>query len=87
MMFVNDIFYHINTDLSGIFTVNKLKLFLILYADDKVLFATSPSSLQRMLNDLEQYCNAWHMKININKTKVVVFEKATRHTNVNLFLL
>ena len=37
MMFVNDIIANINTNLDGIFTVDELKLFLILYADDQVL--------------------------------------------------
>ena len=56
MMFVNDILENINTDLPDIFTLNELKLFLILYADDQVLFASSPESLQLMLNDIENYC-------------------------------
>lgn len=34
MLFVNDIVDRINTDLDSIFSVNELKLFLILYADD-----------------------------------------------------
>ena len=51
MLFVNDIVDNINTDLSNIFSSNELKLFLILYADDQVLFATSPETLQSLLND------------------------------------
>lgn len=86
MMFVNDIIANINTNLDGIFTVDELKLFLILYADDQVLFATSPTSLQSMLNDVEIYCNVWGLKINVEKTKVLIFEKGTRHTNYDFFL-
>ena len=86
MMFVNDIIANINTNLNGIFTVGELKLFLILYADDQVLLATSPASLQTMLNDVEIYCNVWGLKINVDKTKVSIFEKGTRHTNYDLYL-
>ena len=68
MMFVNDIIANINTNLDGIFTVDELKLFLILYADDQVLFATSPTSLQPMLIDVEIYCNVWGLKIYVEKT-------------------
>ena len=57
MMFVNDINENINTNIEEIFTLNDIKLFLILYADDQVLFSTSPESLQSMLNDIEAYCN------------------------------
>lgn len=56
MTFVNEIFENITTDLPDIFTLNELKLFLILYADDQVLFALSPESLQLMLHDIENYC-------------------------------
>jgi hypothetical protein len=45
MSFVNDLIDNINTDLEGIFTIYELKLFLILFADDQVLFAKSPESL------------------------------------------
>ena len=52
MLFVNDI----NDNTKNIFTVNELKLFLILYADDQVVFAKSPETLQSMLTDIENYC-------------------------------
>jgi len=45
MIYVLD---NINSDLNGIFTMNELKLFLILYADDQALSALSPESLQLM---------------------------------------
>ena len=75
MMFVNDILANINSDLEGIFTIDEVKLFLLAYADDQVLLSTSPTTLQSMLNDIELYCNAWGLKININKTKILIFEK------------
>ena len=57
MLFVNDILSNINSVLDGIFTINERKLFLIMFADDQVLFSTSPTLLQLMLNDIETYCN------------------------------
>jgi len=54
MMFVNDILENINTDLPAIFTFNELQLLLILYADDQVLFVSSPKSLQLMLNYIKK---------------------------------
>ena len=88
MMFVNDILANINSDLEGIFSIDEVKLFLLAYADDQVLFSTSPTTLQSMLNDIELYCNAWGLKININKTKILipVFDKGRRYSNYNLYL-
>ena len=54
-------------DLNGIFSTENMKLFLVLFADDQVLFSTS---LQSMLNDIESYCTAYGLKINVAKTKV-----------------
>jgi hypothetical protein len=85
-MFVNDIIQNIHTDLNGIFSIEELKLFLILYADDQVLFASSALSLQSMLNNIEQYCNQWGLKINTSKTKVLIFEKSNRHTFYDFYL-
>lgn len=86
MMFVNDIIANIKTDLQGIFSIDEIQLFLILYADDQVLFSTSPTTLQLMLDDIETYCNAWKLKINVSKTKVLIFEKGSRHTKYDFYL-
>ena len=86
MMFVNDIITSINTDLDGIFSTEELKLFLVLFADDQDLFSTSPTTLQSMLNDIETYCNAWGLKFNVAKTKVLIFEKSSRNTHYNFYL-
>ena len=66
MLFVNDIIDNINSDLEHTFTLNELKLFLIMHADDQVVFARSPETLQRILKDIEDYCNIWGLKINTN---------------------
>lgn len=80
MMFVNKISSNINTDLQGIFSIDEVQLFLILYADDQVLFSTSPTTVQQMLNDIETYGNALALKINVSKTKALIFEKKMRFT-------
>ena len=56
MMFINDIFQIINDDCDKIFICDQLRLFILLYADDAVLFAKSPDVLQSLLHDLEIYC-------------------------------
>ena len=52
-----------------------LKLFVLLYADDTIILSESSTELQLALNSLDQYCKAWHLKINVGKTKVLIFSK------------
>ena len=85
LFFVNDILNNIDTNIDGIFTINDVKLFILLFADDAVLFAETPHALQSMLDNLELYCNEWGLKINTNKTKIMIFEKG-RHTTYNFTL-
>ena len=49
-----------------------LKIFIILFADDTVLFSNTKEDLQYMLNIFEQYCRTWKLTVNISKTKILV---------------
>ncbi len=62
------------------------KLFLLLYADDTVLLAESSSDLQILLNTFSDYCNQWKLKINIDKTKIMVFSKGKVSNNLKFFI-
>ena len=86
MMFINDIVQHINDDFNEIFSFQELRLFILLYADDAVLFAKSPKVLQSLLHDLEIYCLAYGLKINTTKTKAMIFENSRRHTHYDFYL-
>ena len=59
MLFINDIMQNINSNLEHIFIIDIMRLFLLLYADDAVVFAKSPEVLQSILNDIESYCTLW----------------------------
>ena len=56
------------------------KIFCLLYADDTLVLAESDIQLQKALDGLHNYCNKWSLKLNIDKTKVIIFsaEKITR---------
>ena len=49
------------------------KLYLLMYADDKVLLAESPEDL---LNTIKDYCSMFDLEIIIDKTKVIIFSKS-----------
>ena len=46
---------------------------VLLYADDMVLMASDSAGLQRLLEVLEEFCATYNMRVNIDKTEVVVF--------------
>ena len=58
----------------------------MLYADDAVVFAKSPESLQSILNDIELYCNTWGLKINTAKTKAMIFETSRHATQYDFYI-
>jgi hypothetical protein len=51
VMFIKYMVANINHDLNDIVDVLELRLFLLLYADDSVIFAKSKKYLQAMLHD------------------------------------
>ena len=50
-----------------------LKIIVLLYADDTVILVSDPDSFQKCLDDFNDYCNDWKLKINVNKSKVLIF--------------
>ena len=64
------------TDLNTYF-----KIFCLLYADDTILLAESPVQLLKALDALNIYCNKWELKVNVDKTKIMIFSKGkvTKH--------
>ena len=46
-------------------------------ADDIALLADTQKGLQELINRLEEFCSNWDLSINIEKTKIVIFNKPT----------
>ena len=44
-----------------------------MYADDVTDTADLPISLQRKINQLALFCKQWCMRVNLDKTKIIVF--------------
>lgn len=53
--------------------IGMLKVFLLLYADDIVIFSPDENGLQKGLDVLHGYCLRWELKVNTNKTKIMIF--------------
>ena len=60
-----------------------------MYADDVLLYQTlqrdnNTADIQRALNGFEQWCENNHMKLNIDKTQLVIFQRNRDKTNPSL---
>ena len=65
------------------------KLYLLLYADDTVIFTESPEELQITIDTMQSYCDKWKLQINTSKSKIVYFFFKRKKTKQNpvVFLL
>lgn len=73
-LYLNDL----NDILPGGVQVDDLCVKVLLYADDIVLLSDSPNELQNMINALYKYCTKWCLKVNLAKSKILVFRSGTR---------
>ena len=48
------------------------RLSCLMYADDLILFSYSAKGLQKLIDNVVQFCNKWRLTINITKTKIMV---------------
>ena len=74
-MYVNDLEEKLAGDGFKGVEVGMLKLLLLLYADDSVIFSETAEGLQKGLHILKDYCDKWKLIINTSKTKIMVFRK------------
>ena len=75
---VNGITWNINYEDVSIY----LKILILLFADDTVLFAESDQELQYALDQFKEYCEEMKLTVNVEKTKIVIF---TNSRNKNHF--
>ena len=52
-----------------------LRLYILLYADDTIVLAESPTQLQHAINSVKDYCDKNFLKLNLTKTKIIVFSR------------
>ena len=90
--YLNDLKDHLMTYSEGIslkhdaYGIEQLfHLFLIMYADDTVLFADTRAKLQHILNCYIEYCEKWKLCINPDKTKVMIFGKNYSKPNIKIY--
>jgi hypothetical protein len=55
----------------------------MLYADDTDILSESQSDLQAQLDAFHEYCLTWKLKVNIDKTKIVIFGSGRTPQNLS----
>lgn len=88
-IFLNDLEEYLRNN--GVYGVSKdttidgahmyLKLFILLYADDTVIFSDNEIDLHNALNKFKDYCDLWRLNINVDKTKILFFSKGRPNCN------
>ena len=74
-LFINELAFEIiSKGLHGV-TFELLELFILLFADDIVLLSTTVVGLQRQLNNLHTAATKLELKVNMDKTSIIVFRK------------
>lgn len=73
-IYLNDLPTIFNDDCDPV-CLNDSPLSCLMYADDLVIMSKSSSGLQNALDKLHDYCSKWKLSVNINKTKIMIFNK------------
>ena len=78
-LYLNDLENYLSVNGASCLEINDndlnvyLKRFVLLYADDTVVFAKSEETLIQSLLIFSNHCNQWKLNINYYKTMVLVF--------------
>ena len=60
---------------------------ILLYVDVVVLLSRSSTSLQRLLNKLNEFCTSSSLEVNLAKTKIMIFGRNKRKLNQEIIYL
>ena len=75
-MYLNDLTNEFVTKGLDGFDISMLKLYLLFYTDDVMIFSETGDGLQSGLNNiLSDYCKKWKLIVNMDKAKVMIFRK------------
>ncbi len=68
-------------------TLHDAEISCLLFADDLVIISKTKSGLQSALDNLSSYCREWGLTVNLEKTKVLIFNKGGKLLNKHPFHL
>ena len=91
-MYLNDLEQFLNDrNVNGLTSITEdfeseldiyLKLFVLLYADDTVIMSESKEDMLNQLTVFNDFCKKWKLKVNAEKSKVLVFSNGRLPANL-----
>ena len=67
-------------------SLGKKSLSCLMYADDLLMFSENAEGLQKCLDKLSIYTRKWGLKVNLKKTKVLIFQSRGKRPQYSFFL-
>ena len=83
--YLSDLPKFLNTASSTDIMLSDKYINCLLYADDLVIFSRSEKSLQIVLNKLESFCENADLTVNLDETKIIIFNNCGKSLNNYLF--
>jgi len=77
-IFINEIVERVKEGDGGV-RVGEVDVPILLFADDMVLMAEGELELEQLVGKVTEYCETWHLEVNVSKTKVMVVSKDGSH--------
>ena len=62
-----------------------LRLLVLLYADDTVILSDNADDFQNCLNAFNDYCNEWHLHVNLSKKRSLSLVRETQTISILLW--
>ena len=84
-LFVNDLPKIFNKRCDPVTLGLNQSLNCLMYADDLILISETATGLQICLDKLRDYTEKWDLKLNLKKTKIMVFNKGGRKNTIPFF--
>ena len=74
-LYINDLVNNFDSTCDPVY-VNDREVSCLMYADDLVLLSQSYEGLQPLLERLKSFFDTWSLKVNVDKTKLIIFNKS-----------
>jgi hypothetical protein len=72
-LFLNDFDAFLREEEGGHIMLNGVGIYSLLYADDMLIFSENSDGLQKSLDILSLYAETWGLKVNCNKSNIMIF--------------
>ena len=80
-LFLSDLPQALTEHSTPLVEINSTPINCLIYADDLIIFSKSAEGLQQLLNKLEEYSNKQSISVNIEKTKIMIFNNQGKRMN------